>query len=97
MRRHKLVDGAELAVGGEVAQVVTPDAPVAEILASTVAVVAAIPAEPLKVRRFRVMRERPYVENGMRCIMREGAVVDTATRDVESLRKQGVPLEELAE
>jgi hypothetical protein len=49
-----------------------------------------------KVRRFRVMRERSYVEGGMKCIVREGSIIDTATRDVELLRKQGVPLEELA-
>jgi hypothetical protein len=71
---------------------------IAEAKIETIAVAATIPEqEPVKVRRFRVMRERPYVDGGMRCILREGSIVDTATRDIELLRKQGVPLEELAE
>jgi len=84
-----------------------PESPMAEVLAAIATPIPAVTIEatgmpvqvqaPMKVRRFRVMRERPYVENGMRCILREGAIVDSSSRDLELLRKQGVPLEELVE
>lgn len=64
----------------------------------------AIPAKPVvkaepreipvvKVTRYRVMRERTYVEGGFRHILREGSIIDNVGRDIEAIRKQGIPLE----
>lgn len=88
------VDQAEQDAMGEEVEAVGVPAPLVVAEAAPVPVIE-IPV--VKVTKYRVASERAYVEGGFRHILRAGAVVDDASRDIAALRKQGVHLEELAE